>query len=161
MSMIGNFRRLQQAELGELLAQPDNLAAFLYGQAAPENYLDIDKTWHAVHYLLNGETWEGKYPLSEAVMGGQNLGEEDMGYGPARYLAPDAVADVAAALAEISPEALLARYEPAKLKAAEIYPQVWRENDEDRDYIAVNYRALVDFYRGAAAGGDAVIVWIS
>ena len=161
MSMIGNFRRLPQTELDELLAQPDNLAAFLYGQAAPENYLDVDKTWHAVHYLLNGETWEGKFPLSAAVMGGENLGDEDMGYGPARYLTPDAVAAVDAALAEIPPDALLAGYEPGRLNDAEIYPQVWRDDEDDRQYIASNYRALLDFYRAAAAAGDAVIVWIS
>src|SRR6266567_6860392 len=49
--------------------------------------LSLDKAWHGVHYLLCGEVEPGAALLSQAVLGGVELGEGEgfSGYGPPRY----------------------------------------------------------------------------
>ena len=61
MSMIGNYIRVSPARLAELRAKPDSIMDFLYpDDPSPlANHLDIDKAWHAIHFLLNRETWGG------------------------------------------------------------------------------------------------------
>jgi len=162
MSMIGNYRRLTPAQLDELRADPSAVPGFLYNaDASPEQHLDIDKSWHAIHFLLTGSAWKGPTPLRNVVLGGTVLGEADVGYGPARYLTPQEVQKVAAALQDIPPEALVARYDARALISAEIYPQVWEEEELDRAYILYYYRQLVDFFLKAAEAGDAMLVYLN
>ena len=92
MSMIGNYRRLPEEQLAALQADATRVPAFLYNDVTdPSHHLDIDKAWHAIHFLLNGQTWEGTGALYDAVLGGHVLGEVDVGYGPARCLSASEV----------------------------------------------------------------------
>src|SRR5687767_14577361 len=45
---------------------------------------DLDKAWHGIHYLLTGTAAEGGKPLDFLVSGGREVGNVDIGYGPAR-----------------------------------------------------------------------------
>ena len=56
--------------------------------------ISIEKAWHGLHYLLCGEVEPGSRPLSQAILGGAEVGE-DMGYGPARYFTLTQVAGIA------------------------------------------------------------------
>src|SRR5271165_1779219 len=73
--------------------------------------LNIDKSWHGIHFLLTSSAWGGTPPLSNAVLGGTEFGP-DLGYGPARYLTPDQVKEVAAGLDRITGETLRGRFNP-------------------------------------------------
>src|SRR5262245_28760066 len=59
--------------------------------------LDIEKTWHAIHFLVVGDAWEvrAQEPATLCILGGEELGD-DGGYGPARLHGPAAVAAIAA-----------------------------------------------------------------
>lgn len=46
--------------------------------------VDLDKAWHAIHYLLTGEADEVPGPLGFLVSGGAPVGAIEVGYGPAR-----------------------------------------------------------------------------
>ena len=113
MSMIGNYRRVSESELSALCGNPDSIGDFLYsdGDDRPERALDIDKTWQAIHFLLNDSQWEGNYPLVCVVLGGECIGEEDVGYGPARFLTPVQVKDVANAIDKIPVGMLLDKFD--------------------------------------------------
>ncbi|REJ86265.1 MAG: DUF1877 family protein [Acidobacteria bacterium] len=163
MSMIGNYRRVEKQRLDALLSDLDGLAEFLYPESEedPSRYLDIDKSWHLIHFLLNRETWEGEWPLSAVVFGGVELGEEDMGYGPARYLRPEEVGEVASALSAIPASDLLERWNSSAIAAAEIYPGFWAGGSDDREYIRSNYESLREFFRAAALSGEAMILYVS
>jgi hypothetical protein len=164
MSMIGNYLRVSAAELERLVADPSDIQDVLYpedGEAEhPEGrHLDIDKSWHAIQFLLTGEPWEGEPPLGNVVMGGTELGEEDVGYGPARGLTPAEVKSVSAALGEISGEQLWSRFDKQAFAEAEIYPQGW--DGEGKQYIVEHYEALRQFFADAAAAGDAMILYLN
>src|SRR5262245_1240188 len=104
MGMIGCFAAVSEDTLTRLRLQPETIADFLYpedGEGEPPNSLDVDKSWHGIHYVLTGEADGGKEPWSLAVLGGEEIGD-DLGYGPARFLTPTQVAAVSQALSSLS-----------------------------------------------------------
>lgn len=165
MSMIGNYLRISTEELAELRARPDSILDFLYPEGGephpPGRHLDIHKSWHAIHFLLNGDPWEGDLPLFNAVLGGDPIGEQDVGYGPARSLSPDEVREVADALDGIPAYELLERFDEGAMKDAEIYPGGWSDSEEERDYLSSHYLALVAFFRRASQAGEAMILYLN
>ena len=165
MSMIGNYLRLPEAELNGVLADPASVTSLLYpedGSDLPaDRRLDTDKAWHLTHFLLTGEAWEGAEPLRNAVLGGTEIGEEDVGYGPARYLTPAQVREVGAALKPISPQQLWSRFDLQAVQNAEIYPSGWEGTDEEREYILGYFQALKDFFANAAEANDAIILYLN
>lgn len=165
MGMIGCFSAISAKELDAIQDDESLLDEFLYpdnDEGEPENTVDVDKAWHGIHYVLNGTSGEAEGPLGQAVLGGEVIGE-DQGMGPARYLTPQQVKDIAAALDALSMDEFKARYKPIEMTAAEIYPEIiWERDDEDAlDYLIENYQVMVSFYRDAAARGDGVILTIA
>jgi hypothetical protein len=164
MSMIGNFLAINPEQLASLIDAPDQIDSLLYPEeddAELPNHLDIDKTWHAIHFTLNGKAWEGEEPLFLAIMGGKEIGE-DIGYGPARYLTLDQVKSVATALTRIPPETFSKQFNQAALDAAEIYPEIWvRDGDDGLAYVLEYYTQLQSFYQAAAERGDAALLYIN
>jgi len=161
--MIGNFVAIPSSQLTALIAEPDLVESVLYPEdgTEPANYLDVDKSWHAIHYTLNGKTWEGEEPLSLVVLGGVEIGE-DVGYGPARYLRPEQVQTIAGALSAVTPQNFATQFNPAAMDAAEVYPQIWASDGaEGLEYVLHYYTQLSSFYQAAAERGDAVLVYLN
>lgn len=165
MGMVGCFAAVSPATLRELKDNPEGLEEYLYpndGDDEPPNYLDVDKAWHGIHFMRTGSADGGEEPLSLAVLGGEEVGE-DMGYGPARILAPQQVQSIASALTSLGESGFRSRFAPQKMETAGIYPEViWvRDEQEALDYVMENYEHLVAFYANAASRGDGVILWLS
>jgi len=164
MSMIGNFVAITNEQLQTLVADPDAVGAFLYpenGDDPPGEQLDIDKAWHGIHFLLTGDAWDGAAPWSLVVLGGTPIGE-DVGYGPARYLLPAQVREVADALGTLPRNELAARFSPQAMEEAEIYPEIWvRDGDDGLEYLLANYDVLVKFYQQAAEQNCAMLLYIN
>lgn len=164
MGMVACFAAVDPDTLARLRAEDDSIEEYLYpedGDSEPPNSIDIDKAWHGIHYLLTGQAEGGGGPEALAVFGGEEFGPE-VGYGPARFLSPEQVAAVAAALSQITPEALAARYNPKDMSEKNIYltPMWERDGAEALDYALEYYQQLPVFYRDAASRGDAVIQWL-
>jgi hypothetical protein len=160
MSMIGNFRRLSEDELDSLVASPEGIVDFLNAECGAEDQLDIDKTWHAIHYLLTGDSWGGEGPLANAVLGGVPLGEEDVGYGPARFIRSSQVTETSRALQAISSEQLWSRFDAKAMRKEQIYPE-FEGGEDDREYVCTYFEDLKKFYAAAAANGDAMILYLN
>jgi Domain of unknown function (DUF1877) len=168
MGMIANFRRLPEADLLCLREDPDLMSDYLgEGQAAgefgPFADMDVDKAWHAIHFLLTGSAWEGESPLNFIAAGGTEVGD-DLGYGPARCLDSGEVESLAAALRDIPTDVLLKRFDPQALSAADIYPDIWdrpAEEDDTQGYVAEYYEMLRAFILDAASEHQALLVSIS
>ena len=165
MGMVACFTSVSEETLARLREDEDLIEEFLYpddGDSEPDNYIDLDKAWHGLHYLLTGEADGGQLPLGLTVIGGEEFGP-DVGYGPARFLSAHQVAQVAKALESITVESLSAKFDPQDMEEKQIYPDViWvRDGSDALDYLLENYQQLEVFYRDAAARGDAVIQWLS
>jgi hypothetical protein len=167
--MIGNFRRLPEADLARLLAEPEQITEYLEDEEPPEGFgpcatLDVDKTWHGIHFLLTGTPWAGSMPWNFIACGGAEIGDVDVGYGPARGFTRSEVQAIARALESLPAEQLAQRFDGKAMTAAEIYPQIWDrppEEDDTRAYVTEYYDQLRDFVTGAAKEGEALIVYVT
>lgn len=168
MSMIGNLRAVDDATLQALLASPDTIQEFLYpddgeDDAAEQN--DLDKAWHAIHFILTGSAWEGEFPLNFLVSGGTPVGDEDVGYGPARAFTSEEVWQIEAALSRVSETDFRGRFSLVKMREADIYPSFGDASDDEMEaelsYVLENFRSLKEFVARSAGQGRALLVYIN
>ncbi len=118
--------------------------------------LSLDKAWHGIHFLLTGTIEEAPPPLGDAILGGTEIGE-DLGYGPARYLTPEQVREVAQALAGISTEEFARRFDLQKIRQAGVYAL---EHDTTAEYCVSYFEKMTAYYRDAAANGNAMLLYL-
>jgi hypothetical protein len=169
MSMMGRFVEVSDTDLEALIDDPDaapdlfmhdslrsNEATGVSSPSAPLATLDVDKAWHGLHYVLTGSEWDTDSVLGRMILGGTELGEDELGYGPARYLTPDEVSQSSSALAELIGTAdPMARFDPAQMSSLSIYPGHWV--DDDRAWLEDAVARMTSFFTDAAARGSAVV----
>jgi hypothetical protein len=118
--------------------------------------LSLEKAWHGVHYLLCGRVGSEPGPPGQVVLGGTEIGEDEFGYGPARYFHRDEVAEIAAELGRDGLEDELDdRFDPVRMTALAVYPGRWQ--DEDRKWLFDGFRELRGFFVDAAGRGAVVV----
>ena len=118
--------------------------------------MNLEKSWHVLHYLLTGKVEEAPAPLGNAILGGQEIGD-DLGYGPARFLTSKQVREVAGALEAVSKDELAARFDLDAMLAARIYPV----RDASELELAQHYfEHLSRYYSDAAASGNAMLLYV-
>lgn len=168
MSMIANYLMVDEEVIKKVQDREFAIEEVIYASEESEHsvidvkedeYIDIDKAWHAIHYLLCGSTWEGELPLFNLVLGGEEINNQDVGYGPARYLTCSQVKEVYEAIKDITSEDLHKRFNVKEMLEADIYPQFDRE--DDFEYIGDYYEYLKSFFKRAAERGKAVLKFIN
>ncbi len=123
---------------------------------------DADKSWHAIHYLLTGTAESGSFPLNFILDGGKQVGDEEVGYGPARIFTPAETADINDALSGFTEESLKARYDGRAMDSAKIYPQIWgRESEDNFVYAWENFVALREFIHITRTSGSYLMLYLS
>jgi hypothetical protein len=128
--------------------------------------IDLDKAWHGLHYLFTGSAWEGDEPGRFLVRGGEDVGDEDDGYGLVRAFRVEQTRQIAAFLASLSREELTRRFDPERMTKLEIYPDViWTRTAEDDDdpleYLLSAFDDLQSFVGKAANEGDGLLVYLT
>jgi hypothetical protein len=123
--------------------------------------LDLEKSWHGLHYLLADDAWGGREPWCYLVQGGVEVGE-DLGYGQPRVLRAAQVRDFANALGSLTEQALRQRFNPAAMARENIYPQIWNEEPpaESWDWLRTYFRELKLFVAAAAGRHLGLIVYL-
>jgi len=122
---------------------------------------DIDKAWHGIHYLLTGTADGGERPWSFLVSGGREVGDVDVGYGPARVFTAAETRTIHDALATLSEDALRSRFNPADMTAKDIYPEIWNRDPEEDDtlgYLIEYFRQLRRFLQQASDSEVGIVV---
>ena len=139
----------------------DESANHLVQQVQEDDQIDIDKAWNGLHFLFTGTAGEGPEPECFLLSGGEEIGDERVG--PARVLSPDQVSQFASFLVELSRDELARRYDPARMTALEIYPDViWTRpaaaGESAFDYLFEAFEELRDFVTATSTRGDYLIV---
>lgn len=101
---------------------------------APADALQLDKTWHILHYLMgNGDEYQDlAFPRGFLLFPeAESVGDIDIGYGPAELYSPDQVRRIADFTDSLDPAEMKRRLNPAELSEAEIYPAIWNSSDLD------------------------------
>ncbi|MFD7306145.1 YfbM family protein [Streptomyces pharetrae] len=141
-------------ELGDAWAEGEPLPP----EKAP--FFSIEKAWHKLHHLLAAH---GGMPV-DVIHGGAELPlEDELDYGPARYLSPEGVARAGGFLAATPFDILARHYDLAAMRRAEIYllPESDAEVPADLDTLRHRYEELTRFFAAAATARDAVALMLA
>jgi hypothetical protein len=125
--------------------------------------IDLDKAWHGIHFLLTGSDWEGDPPLNFLVGGGAEVGDVDLGYGPARVFRSSEVSEICKALDRIKEDDLRERFQPDVMMKKDIYPLIWDRDPKDDDtlgYLLEYFTELKKFVSQAAEKNLGLVVTI-
>ena len=98
--------------------------------------------------------------LSCKVTGGQNIGDIDVGYGPARGLSSGQASAFSKALTAFSEADLKARFNSAKMEQLDIYPSIWGEDDDAFDYLYGHFQTLTEFFQDVEKHQKGSLIWI-
>jgi hypothetical protein len=160
MSMIGNYLMIDESIIQDVQTGRRLIEELLYeSEIQDDDFLDIDKSWHAIHFLLCNDTWGGEKPLFNVVLGGTEINQEDVGYGPARFLSVLEVKDTYKAIESISEDDMKEKFDWKELNNSEIYP-TFRSNEEF-GYVWGHFEELKEFFKKASDTGKAMLLYIN
>ena len=128
--------------------------------ASARNHSDVYRYWHAIEYLLGQHRPD--LPVAKWLRLGQPVSAASGDVPAARVVPAEDVAQLAAALREIEPEALAPHYDAEALDQAGIYPRQWREWEETFDplgQVLEHYSFLREFAGNCASTGDALLLY--
>jgi hypothetical protein len=156
-----------RAQLGDTEADPILAAARerVSTLGRLETMLDLQKSWHILHYVFTGHAHDGAAPGAE-LLSGEPVGS-DVGYGPPRLLDVGHTAQFAAFLAAQDIAHLEQRVNLAEMRRLMIYDLPMGAGSradflaDVRREVAAYYPALRDYLRGAATRRDGLLIWLS
>lgn len=162
MGMIACYTMINDSELEKLYsAKPEDMLEQIEGLMETHEVLDIDKMWDGLHFLLTGVSASTPFEddaISEAIVGIANLNEEDF----IAYTRHEELAEINDTLESIDFEKLRARFQPLQFQDAEIYPNIWEDNDKDQlfDELKEAFESLIMFYKQAELENMNIVVSI-
>ena len=171
--MVMELRRVDDSTLKSLIADPKEAAWFISGiepsgprrglfsrlfgkeeeekkeprewQFPPcEEVLDVDKSWHALHFLLTGTGGESDSPRAFLLHGGTSVATGDF---PILFHTADEVEKIYDSISSESFESYINRYDVEKMKEEDIYKfDELESSDEDmREYATDYLKSLIEF----------------
>ena len=154
MGMIANYQYLPDDKLKQikLLSNEEEDLLDLAEDYAEEYeiFLDIDKMWDALVFVLTGfssSEFLDDNPLREAVLGVTPL--EDVSEYIA-YTEKTKIAEIVEALESFDIDRAMADFSMEACKKADLYPNIWdylEEEEEIKDEIRISFVNMKEFYK--------------
>jgi hypothetical protein len=167
MGMIGNVIRVSQEELNGFLNNSETLENKIYADEIYEAewFLDLDKSWDGINYILTGEIIGGLQnepnELQRALFSFQIIDEgQDLGYGPAQYLNPNQVKETYSELEKITDDVLKSKINGSEMNEIGIYPEIWTES-ESHEFLIDSFKEFKEFYKKASENSEAIITYLN
>ncbi|HVH36263.1 MAG TPA: YfbM family protein [Tahibacter sp.] len=159
MGATANIKFLTADEVACVTAAPDEIDDFLFPPEAEnpfEGQIGLDKSWHAIHYVLTGTAGPDGSVLGDAILGGREIGP-DLGYGRARLLPADRVHEIADALAAVD---FRERFDATPDDVpAQIY--LGQGLKHEYAYLAHHFQHLLHAYASAARDDRALLIYLA
>jgi|ERR1051326_7681029 hypothetical protein len=131
---------------------------------ALERPLNLEKSWHILHYLFTGHVGPANAP-GDLLLTGEDLGE-DLGYGPARLHSETATQAFSQFLDTQELERLQARIDLREMLRLGVYG-VPMGPGSDADYanelrgeVGVYFPSLHSYVRQMSDNGNGLLVWL-
>ena len=154
MGMIANYQYLPDDKLKQikLLSNEGEDLLYLAEDYAEEYeiFLDIDKMWDALVFVLTGfssSEFLDDNPLREAVLGVTPL--EDVSEYIA-YTEKTKIAEIVEALESFDMDRAMTDFSMEACKKADLYPNIWdylEEEEEIKDEIRISFVNMKEFYK--------------
>ena len=156
MGMVWVARLADESEVAQIKSDPKSAYDFINPEEGWETapIIDLDKEWHALHFLLTQSAGPTEDPLSLILGNYEEIGP-DNGYGSAFHIPAanlKAFADASDALNEV---ALRERYDTEAMVAQHIYlgDMYHEEGDDGLKFLTSRLNELTEFAAKAASGG--------
>lgn len=188
MSMIFELRQVSQEVLDGLYTDPSDILFFLYGSEPytpppsffsklfsknksnsvkrewvppeKEKLLDLEQAWHLLHFLFCRDPDTGKLPQATLLAGGREIGNIDVGYGPARGLSQEEVGAFLSYLDSIDSDTFGKDVTTEDLDKNEIYGHSGEWLPEYLDDVWEYIDDLKKFFFKAKNENNAVILYL-
>lgn len=167
--MIGNFYLVDDDCVRSLLADPTSIhdVVEVACETVNDRFVDVDKAWHCLHYLLTGCVDGGDPPLNFIASGGTEVGDEVVGYGPARAFLSSDVTAIVDALRPLGHTDLAQRFDARRMDELEVYPFFgrWSEMDptseDEFGYFLGGFDDVKALLERARDEGLGLLAWLS
>lgn len=125
----------------------------------------MDKAWHGIHFMLTGDGGGGAMPQATLLLGGVEIGDVDVGYGPARALSPEDTARFYEHISAISAEDFDSRFDAQVMLDQQIYPDIWDRDlagqPDGRPYMNESFPHLKQIFAEAVAAKEGMVIFMS
>jgi hypothetical protein len=117
--------------------------------------IDLDKSWHIMHFLLTGSPEGTGAPTSLLLDDWPTAGDVEIGWGPAWLIDPEGICRFKNALREVVDDDLCARFDTPRMQAEDIYLADAFEGDEAEgcNYV-LEYLSILRTFVNEAARRD-------
>jgi hypothetical protein len=135
-----------------------NLSQFAPRVSRIPKGLELEKSWHCLHFMFSGKVWKtGKAAIEMAILGGMEIPDTEgvMGYGPVRFLESSEVKKVTVALESYPIERAAAKFDPRAASVAKVYCP-----DHSPKELVHYFKLLTKYYREAVSKKHAMLLWI-
>ncbi|MBC1456118.1 YfbM family protein [Listeria newyorkensis] len=170
MGMIGNYCKITPDQFHSLKNGQVAVSEFLYSDnhVLEDDLLDIDKAWDCIHFALTGkgtadlvEPELEMSPMYQIIMGGQDISDEDIGYGSARYLTPKEVKACHQTIEHITEHDFKTRVTAEQLVEHQIYPLSDQANEDFIPYAYEYFRDVQAFFEQADTEEKYMLLYIN
>ena len=161
MGMIGYYFRAEDDDVEKIRENGTEDYFFEFVNTLDEECtLDIDKTWHILHFIFNGNSWgNSESVFKNCVLGEDIIVQEEF---PVSKISPDEVKTISKALQPIDENTLKERFDIEELLANDIYPVMDGEDEEELfDYVSGYFKDWKNFFQKAALENQAVVFYLS
>lgn len=136
------------------VAKPDPLPSFEYIDGERFD-VDLDKSWDGINFCLKKVMAKG---VPNIFVDGSQVGNIEVGYGPASTFNSSQVKSMYEAYKGISVNELVRMLNPSEM--AGVYPKaIWhREDEETKEYVSENYEGLKGYLDRASGLGLGIVV---
>lgn len=166
MSMLCSVLGVSPEQIKAVRAQPSfaaEIAMAVLGEGDANQFgtleepLDLQKSWHVLHYLFTGSAYDTTSP-GAALLSGEELGD-DLGYGPVRLHREEATAKFARFLQGEDIESLLTQINITEMAEADLYSV----GDEAgvREEVGYYFPLLKDYVVRVAQKRGGLLIWLS
>ncbi|NVI88158.1 DUF1877 family protein [Actinomadura sp. BRA 177] len=161
MGLAMSYLRVPPVLEGE--PDPGRIARHIFGapdwrRRGASGLFELGWAWQAMHYLVTGDPWDGRQPEADVVCGGRLLtedGADELGM-DVIYLAPDRVKPTADHLAATPFGQVAGRFDPAAMGRAGVQDAARLDGAARDRLLKPAYAGLAEFFKAAAAEGQAV-----
>jgi len=164
MGMVWVARLADDSEVAAVRADPDSAYDFIQPESGWETapIIDLDKEWHALHFLLTQSAEPAAGPLSVILGDFEDIGE-DNGYGPAFLIPAESWKAFSEAANALDDAALRQRYDTQAMIDRQIYigEMYHEEGEEGLTMLTERLNELREFAAKAAAGGLSAFAMIT
>jgi len=162
MGMTGNYWRTNSENIKKIQSGIIDLTDYIFSDEQERNIIDIDKTWHAIHFTLTGDPFGGDADniFSKLVLSGNMLENTDKEFS-AMLIEADDVKKTSHELLNMTEQQFRKMFDIIKMRENEIYPIMDDEDENDFfEYVWGYLSDLKQFMKTASCNGQAVVFYI-